>query len=67
MASSYAGFQKKRATNLMPEYTAALGQLEAAGAFQYDVTQPVPFSAWLRLSALIYMEVCMGGCMREHI
>ena len=45
MATSYAGFQKKRATNLMPEYTAALGQLEAAGAFQYDVTQPVTFSA----------------------
>jgi hypothetical protein len=41
MATSYSGFQKKRATNLMPEYTAALGQLEAAGAFQYDVTQPM--------------------------
>jgi hypothetical protein len=25
------------------------------------------FSVRLRLCALIYTEVCMGGCMREHI
>ena len=41
MQTSYRGFERTPAAELMPKFTASLQQLEGGGAFQYDVTQPM--------------------------